>query len=93
MIRVLYLDASALIKLVADDVDELPGRDAVRKYYWAHAAHVYSTSYSITEALSAFKLKYVRGRIGQFRRVTVDHRLRVLNCRRSSDHPEEAEKS
>ena len=30
LIRVLYLDASALVKLVADDVDELPGRDAVR---------------------------------------------------------------
>jgi predicted nucleic acid-binding protein len=86
MIRVLYLDASALVKLVADDADELPGRDAVRKYYWAHIAHVYSTSYSITEALSAFKVKYVRGRIArdlykryvrEFLKLTIGSNLRI----------------
>jgi predicted nucleic acid-binding protein len=86
LIRVLYLDASALVKLVADDVDELPGRDAVRAYYWSHAAHVYSTSYSITEALSAFKFKYVRGLIvrdvykhyiREFLKLTIGSNLRI----------------
>lgn len=86
LIRILYLDASALVKLVADDVDELPGRDAVRAYYWPHAAHVYSTSYSITEVLSAFKSKYVRGRIGrdvykhyirEFLKLTIGSNLRI----------------
>ena len=86
LIRVLYLDSSALVKLVADDVDELPGRDAVRAYYWPHAAHVYSTSYSVTEALSAFKSKYVRGRIvrdvyklyiREFLKLTIGSNLRI----------------
>ncbi|HEX2712066.1 MAG TPA: type II toxin-antitoxin system VapC family toxin [Candidatus Acidoferrales bacterium] len=86
MIRPLYLDASALVKLVADDVDELPGREAVRAYYWPHAANVYSTSYSITEALSAFKGKYVRGGIardvykhyiGEFLKLTIGSNLRI----------------
>jgi predicted nucleic acid-binding protein len=84
LVRALYLDASALVKLVADDVDELPGRDAVRAYYWPHAAHVYSTSYSITEA--AFKLKYVRRRIPrdkykqyvrEFLKLTIGLNLRI----------------
>lgn len=65
MIRTHYLDASALVKLIADDVDEQPGREALTAYYWANTANVYSTSYSITEALSAFKSKYGRGRINQ----------------------------
>jgi predicted nucleic acid-binding protein len=85
-IRASYLDASALVKLVADDVDELPGRDAVRAYYWPHAANVYATSYSIAEALSAFKLKYVRGRIvrdeykhyvREFLKLTIGLNLRI----------------
>ena len=40
-----YLDASALVKLVADDPTEEPGREVLRKYYWGHAAHMYATSY------------------------------------------------
>jgi predicted nucleic acid-binding protein len=58
-----YLDASALVKLVADDPDELPGREALRKYYWTHTASMYATSYCIAETLSAFKRKQLRGRI------------------------------
>jgi predicted nucleic acid-binding protein len=58
-----YLDASALVKLVADDPDEAPGRDILREYYRQHTASVYSTSFSIGEALSAFKMKFKRGRI------------------------------
>lgn len=57
-----YLDASALVKLVADDPDEEPGRDALRKYYREHSSR-YATSYCVTEAFSAFKGKFVRGRI------------------------------
>jgi len=59
-----YLDASALVKLVADDAAEEPGRDALRKYYRDHASR-YATSYSITEALSAFKRKYLRREINK----------------------------
>jgi predicted nucleic acid-binding protein len=58
-----YLDASALVKLVADDPSEEPGREALRKYYWGHISAVYATSYCITEAFSAFKGKFLRGQI------------------------------
>ncbi len=58
-----YLDASALVKLVADDRSEEPGRDVLRNYYWQHIASVYATSYCITEAFSAFKRKFLRGQI------------------------------
>src|SRR5271156_1661070 len=58
-----YLDASALVKLVADDPSEEPGREVLRKYYWGHAARMYATSYCITEAFSAFKRKFLQGRI------------------------------
>jgi len=58
-----YLDASALVKLIADDPDEEPGRDALRQYYWRHPASLYATSYCFTEALSAFKAKFLRGKI------------------------------
>jgi predicted nucleic acid-binding protein len=59
-----YLDASALVKLVADDQDEEPGRDILRKYYREHSNR-YATSYSVSEALSAFKSKFLRGRIAE----------------------------
>jgi predicted nucleic acid-binding protein len=60
-----YLDASALVKLVADDDGEEPGRDVLRKYYWEHTAHMYATSYCITEAFSAFKRKFLREQISE----------------------------
>lgn len=59
-----YLDASALVKLVADDPDEEPGRAVLRKYYREHSCR-YATSYCVTETLSAFKLKFVRGQIDE----------------------------
>lgn len=59
-----YLDASALVKLVANDPAEKPGRDAVRKYYHEHA-NMYATSYSVAETFSAFKGEFVRGEIAQ----------------------------
>ncbi len=59
-----YFDASALVKLVANDPDEEPGRDVLRKYYREHSSR-YATSYSVTEAFSAFKGKFVRRRISE----------------------------
>ena len=67
-----YLDASALVKLVADDPDEEPGRDVLRKYYREHSNR-YATSCSVTEAFSAFKLKYVRGRIPEAQYIKYVH--------------------
>lgn len=64
-----YLDASALVKLVADDPDEEPGRDVLRKYYREHSNR-YATSYCVTEAFSAFKLKFLRGRIPEAKYIT-----------------------
>lgn len=63
-IKAHYLDASALVKLVADDADEEPGRDALRTYYYSHASR-YATSYCVTEAFSAFKLKFLRNQISE----------------------------
>ncbi len=57
-----YLDASALVKLVADDPDEEPGREVLRKYYREHSNR-YATSYCVTEAFSAFTVKFLRRRI------------------------------
>jgi len=83
--KVHYLDASALVKLVADDADEQPGRDVLRRYYSDNTS-MYATSYCVTEALSAFKGKYLRGRINQdeyikyvqdFVRISVGWKLRI----------------
>jgi predicted nucleic acid-binding protein len=57
-----YLDASALVKLVADDADEEPGREVLRAYYRSHSSR-YSTSFCVAEALSAFKQKFLRNKI------------------------------
>jgi predicted nucleic acid-binding protein len=55
MIRPHYLDASALVKLIAKDDSEKDGRDAVVSYYRRKTASVWATSYSIAETLSVFK--------------------------------------
>jgi predicted nucleic acid-binding protein len=75
-----YLDASALVKLVADDLDEEPGRDAVRKYYWGHIHSVYATPYCVTETFSAFKRKFVQRRIteDQYIKYILDFRRLIL---------------
>ena len=81
-----YLDASALVKLVADDADGLPGRDALRAYYYSHADSVYATSYCVAETFSVFKRKQLRGTITgcdyircihEFIRCTVGTNLRI----------------
>jgi predicted nucleic acid-binding protein len=64
-IKVHYYDASALVKLVADDVDEEPGRDVLRNYHRAHAHPGYTTSFCIAEAFGALKRKFLRGRISE----------------------------
>ena len=63
-VKVCYLDASALVKLVADDRDEEPGRDAVRKYYHNNA-NMKATPYCVAEALSVFKRKFLRKMISR----------------------------
>lgn len=59
-----YLDASALVKLVANDIDEEPGRGVLRQYVFGPVLRR-ATSYCVAEALSAFKVKWLRGRISQ----------------------------
>ncbi len=77
-----YYDASALVKLVADDTDEEPGQQVLRNDYWSHTASVYATSYCITEAFSAFKRKLDRGRISQaqYLKYLRDFRVQFLGC-------------
>jgi predicted nucleic acid-binding protein len=62
-IKALYFDASALVKLVADDADETPGRDALREYHRKQAHPGYTTSFCIAESFGAFKLKFLRKKI------------------------------
>ena len=64
-IKVHYFDASALVKLVADDADEEPGREVLRKYYHQYAHPGYTTSFCISEAFGALKLKFLRKKIAE----------------------------
>lgn len=64
-VKVHYLDASALVKLVADDEDDEPGRDALREYY-RNDTNFMTTSHCLCEAFSIFKVKYLyRNKINQ----------------------------
>lgn len=74
-----YLDASALVKLVADDDDENDGREAVRNLY-SNNANMYATSYCVTEALGAFKRKFNHKQISQeeYVRYCMDFTKKVL---------------
>jgi hypothetical protein len=60
-----YYDASALVKLVADDADEAPGRDVLREYYWQHGRPSHTTSFCVSEAFGALKLKFLRKKISE----------------------------
>jgi predicted nucleic acid-binding protein len=77
-----FYDASALVKLVADDEDEKPGQQLLRNDYSNHPASVYATSYCIEEALMAFKRKLDRGRINQaqYLKYLADFRVKFLGC-------------
>jgi predicted nucleic acid-binding protein len=63
-VKACYLDASALVKLVADDPDEEPGRNALRDFY-RNNPNLYATSYCVTEAFSVFKRKFLRKQISE----------------------------
>lgn len=58
-----YFDTSALVKLVMDDPSEEPGREAVRKYYWANTANMYTVPYCVAETFSVFKRKFLQGHL------------------------------
>lgn len=64
-IKVHYFDASALVKLVADDPDEEPGRGILRRYHREHAHPGYTVSFCVAEALGALKLKFLRQKISE----------------------------
>ena len=53
-----------MVKIVAEDVDEEPGRAVLRQYFFSHVMYR-ATSFCVAEALSAFKTKWLRGRISQ----------------------------
>ncbi len=59
-----YFDASAMVKLVATDPDEEPGRAAVLRFFHTNGFH-HTTSYCVVETLSALKAKWRRRRITQ----------------------------
>ncbi len=59
-----YLDASAMVKVVANDPDEGLGRETLRRYYFSHSMYR-ASSFCVAEALSAFKVKWLRGRCSQ----------------------------
>jgi predicted nucleic acid-binding protein len=59
-----YLDASAMVRVVADDPDEAPGQTVLREYFFKHGMYR-ATSFCVAEALSAFKTKWLRGKISQ----------------------------
>lgn len=64
-IKIHYFDASALVKLVADDVDEEPGRSILRQYYREHAHPGYTVSFCVAEALGALKRKFLKKKISK----------------------------
>lgn len=64
-VKVHYFDASALVKLVADDPDETPGREILRKYHREHAHPGYTVSFCVAAALGALKLKFLRKKISE----------------------------
>jgi predicted nucleic acid-binding protein len=75
-----FYDASALVKLVADDEDEKPGQQALRDDYWSHTASVYATPYCIAEAFKVFERKRDRERVtqAQYLRYLRDFRVKFL---------------
>jgi hypothetical protein len=73
------------VKIVADDVDEAPGRDVFRQYYLSNGL-MYTSTFCVAECFSAFKLKWLRKRISleeylryihEFYRLGVGHKLQL----------------
>src|SRR5271154_2285677 len=78
-IKVHYFDASALVKLVADDADEEPGRNVLRQYHREHAHPGYTTSFCVAEAFGAFKRKFLRKTISEQKYVTyIKNFIRII---------------
>jgi predicted nucleic acid-binding protein len=80
-----YWDASALVKVVATDADEVTNQAEVRAQFHDNA-NQNATSYCLAEALSAFKSKWLRKRIThdeylhdvrEFFRLVVPHLIEV----------------
>ena len=94
-----YLDASAMVKIIANDPDEDLGRKALCDYYFANSMYR-ASSFCVAEALSAFKLKWLRERCSQdeyFRNVREFFRLvlsplRVEECSLAVQVQQEAER-
>jgi predicted nucleic acid-binding protein len=59
-----YFDASALVKLAANDPDEEPGRNNIRSYYQSEA-NFFATSQCLSEAIGVFKRKQLNGLFSQ----------------------------
>jgi predicted nucleic acid-binding protein len=66
-----YLDASAMVKLVADDDEDKRGREVLRQFFFSNHLHR-TTSYCLAETLSALKSKWRR------RVVTQDEYVRTV---------------
>jgi predicted nucleic acid-binding protein len=74
-----YYDASALVKIVADDADEDPGRTVLRQYRREHPHPAHTTSLCIAEAFGAFKRKFLRRTISEQEYVTcIKNFIRVI---------------
>jgi predicted nucleic acid-binding protein len=62
--KVHYLDASAMVKLIANDPEEEPGRAVLRAFFFSDGPHR-TTSYCLAETLSALKGKWRRRVVDQ----------------------------
>lgn len=91
-VKVCYLDASALVKLVADDRDEEPGREAVREYYHSNA-NMKATPYCVAETLSVFKRKYLTKKISrkEYKNYVKAFLERVIGANLSIEEPQSLE--
>ena len=58
-----YFDASALVKVAANDDAEQPGREALREFFHTSPSRR-TTSFCIAEALGVFKRKFLKGTLG-----------------------------
>ena len=84
-----YIDASALVKIVADDADEQPGQAAIRRYFFREGV-MYTTTFCIAECLSAFKRKLNPKKIinrSDYIRCVSEFRRLVLPKLRTEDVP------
>ncbi len=72
MLRCHYFDASALVKLVATDPDDVSGQQTLKEFFFSHSSK-FATSFCMAEAFSTFKAKFVR------KRITEDQYIHCVN--------------